>query len=179
MDVDLSFLILCPDRNRGGLRNTVGSITSYAWNRPSICVVGEDATAAEVKELKEFCPTYKGENTITSLINVGMKKIKTDWAFILFSGSRIPTFLEHKLRNFVKEETDVLFPVVDRKWDFISGSFNGVLINTKFFKKAGEFPTVSMQKQGMNDFEMAKMFWALGALEAGVTFKAIVGMRII
>lgn len=177
--MDVGFLILCPDRNKGGLRNTTGSIRSYAWDRDMIAVVGNDATTADVKELKEFCPTHKGEDTITSLVNVGMKKLKNDWAFIMFSGSRIPVFLEKKIAMFALKDTDVLFPVVDRKWDFISGSFNGVLINRKFFEKAGEFPTVDMQKQGVNDFEMAKMFWALGAMEQGVTFKAIVGMRII
>jgi hypothetical protein len=177
--MDVGFVILCPDRNVGGLRNTLGSVTHHSYNRESICVVGEDATAAELKELKQHCETHKGANTITSLINVGMKKIKHEWAFIVFSGSRIQPYLERKIETFAKNDTDVLFPVVDRKCNFIDGSFNGVLFNKKFFAKVGEFVTADMQKQGLNDFELAKMFWAVDAIGHGCTFKAIVGMRVI
>lgn len=177
--MDIGFIILCPDRNVGGLRNTLGSIQHHSYNREAICVVGNDVLSASLKEMKQFCETYKGENTITSLINLGLKKLKHDWAFLIFSGGRIPAFLERKLNLFTKNDTDVLFPVIDRKINFIDGSFNGVMINTKFFAKVGEFSTTEMVKEGINDFELAKMLWAIQAIEKGCNFKAIVGMRII
>lgn len=177
--MDVGFLILNPERNVAGLKSTLGSIRHYAYNRESICIVGNDANTKEIKEMKEYCQTHKGENTMTSLINVGMKKMQHDWAFLLFSGSRIPTFLERKFSIFCKDPKDVLFPVVDGKYNFVEGSFNGVLINTKTFREIGEFPDVVMENQGKNDFEIAKMFWAAKALEHGIKFKAIVGMRII
>lgn len=177
--MDVGFLVLCPDRNIAGLKNTLGSIRHYSYDREAICIVGEDANIDDVKEFKDLCETHKSGNTITSLINTGMKKIKHEWAFILFSGSRIQQYLERKFELFAKKETDVLFPVVDHKYDFIDGSFNGVMINTKFFKKVGDFQTADMQKAGLNDFEFAKMLWAINANNQGVTFKAIVGMRII
>ena len=142
-------------------------------------MVGENTTTTELKEFKVICPTYKGEDTITSLINVGMKKIKNDWAFLLFAGSRIPTYLEHKIATLVKKEQDVLFPVVARKSDFISGSFNGVLMNRKFFYEVGEFEVIKMKKPDLNDFELAKLFWAVDAMDKGVCFKAVVGMKVI
>lgn len=177
--MDVGFLILSPDRNVAGLRNTIGSIKNNSYNRESLCVVGETANADDLKEMREYCPTYKGKDTITSLVNVGMKKLKHEWAFVLFGGSRIPTYLERKFEAFCKSEKDVLFPVVDGKYDFIEGSFNGVMINTRFFQHVGDFPTTTMQKYGMTDFELAKMFWAVDAAEHGVQFKAIVGMKII
>lgn len=177
--MDVGFVILCPERNIGGLKNTLGSIRFHSYNRDSICVVGKDTTSTELADMNKFAPTFKGEDTITSLINIGMKKIKHDWACILFSGSRIPAYIEKKIAVWAGSESDVLFPVVDRKWEFSEGSFNGVVINTKFFAKVGDFPAVAMMKAGLNDFEFAKMLWAMQAAEHGCKFKAIVGMRII
>lgn len=177
--MDIGIIILCPDRNIGGLRNSVGSIQHHMYDRDILGVVGEDASPQEIKEMKQICPIHKGENTITSLINVGMKKNKHDWGFIMFSGSRVPNYVEHKLIAFCKSDNEILFPVIDKKWSFVEGSFNGVLINTKFFKKIGDFPCQTMQKQGMNDFELAKLFWAIDAIDQGCKFRAIVGMRVI
>lgn len=177
--MDYGFVILSPDRNVAGLKNTLGSIRFYSYNRQAICIVDEDAPSSEVKEMKKMCDVYKGENTLTSLINAGMKKNKHEWAFIMFAGSRIPPSLEYKLDLWAKKDSDVVFPVVDRKWQFVEGSFNGVFINKKFFNSVGDFPTATMKKQGFNDFELAKMFWAVDALDKGCTFKAIVGMKVI
>lgn len=177
--MDLGFIILCPDRNIAGLRNTLGSIRHHCYDRESIAVVGNDATAGDIKEFKEYCTTYKAKDTITSLINTGMLKLRHEWGFIVFGGSRFQPYVERKVATFIKTEKDVLFPVVDRRCDFVSGSFNGVLINRKFFEEIGEFPEATMVKDGMNDFEMAKMFWACDAIEKGVVFKGIVGLKII
>jgi hypothetical protein len=177
--MDVGFIILCPDRRIGGLKNTLGSIRCHSYNREAICVVGDDTTDEELKSFKQICETHKGDNTITSLINTGMKKLRQEWACLLFSGSRIPSYIEWKFSSWIKDEKDVLFPVVDRKHDFITGSLNGVVINRRFFEEVGNFPTVTMKKHGLNDFEFAKMFWAIDAIEKGCKFKAIVGMRVI
>lgn len=177
--MDVGIVILCPDRNIGGLRNTAGSVRCHTYDREFICVVPEDATASDMKEFKAVCPTHKGENTMTSLINVGMKKIKSEWAFMIFAGSRLQPTIEHRFSTLCTSEKDVIFPVIDRKWQFMEASFNGVLMNKKFFAEVGDFPSVTMQKAGLNDFEFAKMLWALDAIEKGCTFKAIVGMRVI
>lgn len=177
--MDLGYVILCPDRNIGGIQNSFGSIKYHCDSRDCIAVVGQDVTKEELKEMEKICPTFNAGSTITSLINIGMKKTKNEWAFLMFSGSRIQHFLERKLTFFAKNMKDVLFPVVDRRCNFVDGSFNGVLINTKFFTEVGEFPTQTADKSNINDFELAKMLWACQALENGVRFKAIVGMKII
>ena len=178
--MDVGFIILCPDRNVGGLRNSVGGIRHRSYDRECLAVVPGDTSPKEIKEMKEHCPAvWKGKDTITSLINTGMKRVKQEWGFIIFAGSRIPAFIEKKFITFANAPTDILFPVVERRFDFVSGSFNGVLINKEFFKKVGNFTEGDLQKQGMNDFEMAKFLWSITAIENGAMFKGIVGMRVI
>jgi hypothetical protein len=177
--MDLGFVVLCPDRRIGGLKNTLGSIQAHTYDRDALCVVGDDATAVELEEFNSLCPTYRGKNTVTSLINLGVKKCRHDWAFLMFSGSRLPRHIERKLTSFCTSDRDVLFPGVDGKYDFVEGSFNGVVINTKFFEEVGNFPCNVMAKAGLNDFEFAKMLWAIDAMDRGVVFKSIVGMKII
>lgn len=177
--MDVGFLILGPDRNVAGLRNTLSSICHYSYDRSSIYVVGNDATEDDVHNFQKYCKTYKGEKTITSLVNVGMHKIENEWACIVFAGSRIPPGIEKKWLNFCKKESDVLYPIVEGRYNFVDGSFNGVLINTQFFKKVGCFPSAIMHKLGMNDFEFVKLLWATDAVEHGATFKGIIGMRVI
>jgi hypothetical protein len=177
--IDFAFVVLCPDRSLAGLKNTLGSIRHFSSDRESLAIVGKDANSADMKEFKTLCPTHKGKDTITSLVNVGMKKLKHEWGLMLFGGSRIPMTLERKLRTFLVGQKDVLYPVVDRRCDFVSGSFNGVLINKEFFDEVGNFPESAMVKEDFNDFEAAKLFWSLDAIGKGATFKGIVGMKII
>jgi hypothetical protein len=177
--IDVSFIVLCPDRRVGGLKNTLGSIQYHTYARRSLCVVGEDVFADELIDMKKLAPTFVGANTITSLINKGMKECHSDWGFIVFSGSRVCPYIEKRFESLAKKESDILFPTVDRKCDFVSGSFNGVLMNKNFFNKVGDFPSHKMEKAGLNDFEFSKLLWAIDAITNGVTFKAVVGMKII
>ena len=177
--LDIGIIVLCPDRNIGGLKNTVASVTHHCWNRECIGIVGNDATKEELAEMGEICPSYKGKDTITSLVNKGMRHLKHEWGFIIFGGSRVQHFLERKFTTFANYENEILFPIVERRCNFVDGSFNGVLINKKFFKTVGKFPEADLQKEGINDFEMAKLFWAIDAIEKGAKFKGIIGMRVI
>lgn len=177
--MDLGFVILCPDKDARALRNTVRSIRHFT-DRDAICVVGNNAGPHDIKKLKEWCDNvHKGKDTITSLMNAGMKRIKHDWAFILFAGSQIKPFLEQRLSRFVTSDKDILFPVVADKYNFVEGSCNGILINRHTFKEIGDMPEAPMHKQGFNDFEVSKVFWANDALNYGCQFKGIVGLRII
>jgi len=177
--MDIGFIVLCPDHKFADLKNSLGSIKRHCYNRECIGVVGNNATADDIKKMKEICPIHKGKETITSLVNVGMKKIKHDWAFIIFGGSRVTPCLERRFISFVKSDKDVLYPVVERKCNFVEGCFNGVLFNTQFFKAVGDLPDAVAEKQNFNDFEIAKLLWSTDAIAQGAQFKGIVGMRII
>jgi hypothetical protein len=177
--MDLGFIVLCPNKNIAGLRHSLCSIRNNSYNREALAVVANNVNATELKEMKELCPTHKGKDTIASMINAGMKKMKNEWAFLIFEGGRIQPYLEKKLVQFAKTQNDILFPVFERGIDFVSGPFNGVLINTKFFEEVGCFPDISVFKEdGMNEFEMAKLFWCIEAIEKKAVFKAIVGMKV-
>lgn len=178
--LDLSVVILCPERNISGVKCTAYAVQRYfSEGLEMICITGNNATASEIKEMKVFCPTYKGKDTITSLINTGINKIKGKWALLMYAGSSVRPFVERKLRYFAESPKDVLYPVVGMKMNFVEGSSNGILINKETFKEVGEFPEHKMQKAGVNDFELAKLFWATKAIECGCKFKGIVGLRII
>jgi len=177
--MDLGFLILCPNKDDLALRNTVRSIRHYS-ERDIISVVGDNASPHDIKKMKEWCSdVYKGKDTITSLLNTGMKRIKNDWAFILFEGSIIRPMLERKLCRFVTSEKDIIFPVVAGKYNFVEGSCNGILVNRNTFKEVGDFPAASMSREDFNEFEVSKMFWAEDAISKGCQFKGIVGLRIL
>jgi hypothetical protein len=177
--LDIGIIVLCPDRNVGGLKNTTGSIKHHFWDRECIAVAGNDVTKEELAQMAQYCPSYKGKNTITSLVNKGMRHLKHEWGFIIFGGSRVQPFMERKFVSFANKQSDILFPIVERRCNFVDGSFNGVLINKKFFKVVGKFPEDDLIKDGMNDFEMAKLLWTVDAMEKGGKFKGIIGMRVI
>jgi hypothetical protein len=175
---EFGFVILCPERNLGGLNNTVNSIKSNFPECSYVCAVGDDVQKGELSEMIGICNTVKAGNTITSLINVGMKHSDAEWNVIVFSGSWLNTNLINKAKTFIKSDRDVLFPVVDFKCNFVDGSMNGIVLHRKMFEDAGDFPTGAMQKAGVSDIEMAKLFWAIEAIEKGAIFKGIVGMRV-
>jgi hypothetical protein len=178
--MDVGIVVLCPDRNPAALKNTVGSVRYSLYNRDCIAVVPKDTSPKEIQECKTHCENiYKGKETITSLVNVGMKRLKQEWGFVVFAGSRVMHFLERKWDTFVKSDKDILYPIVDRKCNFVDGSFNGVLFNRKFYQEVGDIPDTPMEKPGLNDFEFAKLLWASDALNKGAIFKGIIGMRII
>jgi hypothetical protein len=177
--MNITYVILCPDRNIQSLKITVNSIRNNCCNNNIVAVAAESVTTKELKEFKEICDCVKAGNTITSLINAGFKKVKQDWVFLIFAGSRVTKYLERKLELFAKSEKDVLYPILNHYLGFIEGSFNGVLIHKSFFVQAGDFPTITAQKQQFNDFEFAKFMWSLSAIEQGVVFKGIVGMKIV
>lgn len=176
--MDVGIIILCPDMDAMSLRNTVKSISYHPNERECIAVVPKTINVKTIKNYKEYCQTYKGGDTITSLVNVGMKRLKHDWGFIVFAGSRVSRFVDRKWDAFVKSDKDILYPIVEKKCDFVSGSFNGVLINQSFFKEVGEFTSEPIEKPQFNDFEFSKLLWATDAIEKEASFKGIIGMKV-
>ncbi len=173
------FLILCPDKNVNGLKNTIKSFDQVYTDCPRICLVGNNVTADELKKMNEVCETHKGGETITSLINLGMKKTKVDWNVIVFAGSWVRPIIYKEFQLFVKNDKDILYHVVDRKYNFCEASMNGIIINKNTFIEVGNFPTAPMEKANLNDIELIKLFWSMDAIAKGCTFKAILGMKIV
>lgn len=165
-----SFLIICPDHSLNLLKTTVSSIKNHYPNLPYIAVVDEDTTKEDVAEMKKNCPIYKGKNTITSLINVGMRHSPSDWVFMIFAGSNVRPKLDEKFSFYTTNDKDVLFPIANNKYNFIEATLNGLCINKKTFKEVGE-----LSEDGK--LEMIKAEWASNAIDYGCRFKAIIGSK--
>jgi hypothetical protein len=173
------YVILCPDRNVGGLRSTIGSINNYHPEAAMVCVVGDDTSDEEFAELNRYCRTIKSGGTITSLINCGMKETEGEWNALVFAGSWVRPNFRRKLDLFIRQETDILFPVVDWKTNFVDGSMNGLVMNKQMFATIGDWLPAAFDAVGVPEMEVVKAQWAVKARLHGCLFKAIIGMRVV
>lgn len=169
--LDFGFVILCSEHAVKLLQSTANSIKRRYPGVSYLCATDDTAKPRDIKEMKEICPTFKGKNTFSSLINVGLKNSKSDWNFIVFAGSTIPSKLDLRYFYFVDNEKDILFPIVENKTDFISGTLNGILIHKETFKEIG-----NIENEG--NLEFVKTIWASKAVTKGCRFKAIYGIKI-
>jgi hypothetical protein len=169
----ITFLILCPELNYGGLRSTVSSVKSNFAKSNIICMVGTNANAEDMREIGRLCPVIKAGNTITSLINSGVKKIKTEWCFLIMSGCMTRNTMLRKYNAFLKNEKEILYSVVDKStWLFPDSTINGMLLNKQIIKEVGDFP------DDEENIVNSKLVWSSKALEKGYKFKGIVGTKL-
>lgn len=165
------FVILCPEHAIALLKATAKSIRSLYEGFPFICVTDSSANEADMAEMKTICPTYKAKDTITSLINTGMKFAPSDWNFLICAGTTLRQNLHTRYSFFIESEKDILFPIADKKTDFVDGTLNGLFINKKTWNEVGEMASVG-------PLEVVKLMWALEAVEKGVKFKALANMKL-
>lgn len=170
-DLKCGFIVLCTENNPDLLRYTFRSIQCRYGTPPIIAVADDSAKDQEITEMKTICPTYKGQKTFTSLINLGFDKAETDWNFVLIAGTTMRGSLDLKMSCFVNTEKDILFPISEGKTNFIEATLNGLLINKKTFKAIGDMPEEE-------SLEMSKAEWAMKAIDYGCKFKAIIGAKL-
>lgn len=168
--IKFSIIILCPDCSTGALKTTTDSIKLAFSDVPYYAVVGENAKP--IMELSKYCPVHKGGETITSLIDEGIKHSTTDWNLVVMAGSWLREHVVWKYQYFARSEKDILYPVIDRKIGFDEASINGIYINKIAMKEVGDFGDEG------TDIKIVKLFWALDALKKGYHFKAIVGAKL-
>lgn len=123
------------------------------------------------KEMNEICPTCKGKETYTSLINAGLKSPPAEWNFVVIAGTYVRHRLDNKYSMFMESEKDILFPIVDNKYNFVDATINGLLVHKNCLKEIGPMAEIG-------PFEICKMMWALEAIEKGYKFKAILGAKL-
>ena len=171
-DLDICVVILSFTGDVKEITKTYVSADLLNKKHPCI-VVGPDSVEINFEELNiAGVPVLKGGTCVTSLFDTGITHALNDWAYMVFAGTTIRKNIDLKLSRYVESEKDVLFPVVDRIWNFIDGSMNGVLINKNFFNQIGDFGSG-------NPLKLTKLDWAGRAVEKGCRFKAIVGALII
>jgi hypothetical protein len=169
--VPFGFIVLYPNYNFRNLKVTVRSIKGLATDSSILIAAPQDIPDIAKKEASVLAPIIKGKNTHTSLINQGLKKTESDWNFIIYAGSTLKYRFFHKYAYFLEDERDVMFPIVDWKYDFVNGTMNGIFMNKKFFKIVGDFEDVELN--------LSKLEWATRATERGARLKALMGVRIV
>jgi hypothetical protein len=172
-DLNFGFVVLCHNHDTSLVKLTVRTIhRSYGEEIPLICVADNSVNKDDMKELKEICPSYKGKDSWSSLINVGMKRAKAEWNFIIVAGTVVKRGLDTSFSFFLGDEKDIMFPIAEGKTDFVDGTLNGLFMNKKFYKEVGDMATE-------NPLDICKLMWALEAIEKGAQFKAILGTKMI
>ena len=161
-DLDMTICIISMDGDFSKIEKTKKTSEFLAKKYPVIGVIPESKTV-----MPASLPVYQGGNCVTSMIDKAMNECKSDWAYIVFAGSVMKKQIDKKLSYYVEKKQDVLFPVVDRIYNFITGSMNGILMNKEFYHEVGEFGSG-------NSLQDTKVLWAEKALNKGVKFKAIV-----
>ena len=101
--------------------------------------------------------------------DIALKNCDTEWCFLLHAGSCLHFDIIRKLSKFITSDSDIIFPVKNRIYDFIKNPLNGLLINKKTYNKIGVFGKD-------NPEDIIKLLWAADAAKAGCFFKAIVGI---
>jgi hypothetical protein len=179
----IGFVIISPEPNIARLGDTVRSIRYVFGDKASIvCSVAKGVGKVRIDEMRGVCSTVEGGATVTSLINRGMKASEGDgWRVLVMEGARIPRGIESRYSRWIKSDKDVLFPiVVSHNLDgmplkimanFEDCTLNGIAIHTGLFREVGNFSD--------NPIAISKSFWAVGALQKGAAFKAILGVKII
>ena len=172
--LNFGFVILSPDHDLGRLQSTVNS-----EDTPRVCATVKNVKSEVLREMNGICPTFRGGNTFTSLINKGVAKGHKEWNLIIIEGTIVKRGMEWKYSRFIENEKDILYPIVaeydrsgmpvDLHTSFDNATLNGIFIHQSTFKMIGNF--------GDNPLEIEKLLWALNAINKGCKFKAILGAR--
>ncbi len=166
-------MVLCPNLDIPALRNTVRRIGFFFPEAPCVAVKPKGTSRAVTAEMKAICEVAAGKETDLSLINAGLKKSSRDWNFIIYAGAVIRPRFYVRYDRFLQDEKDVMFPIVNSmQTDFIEGTMNGLLIHKKTWEDVGPF-------EEKVDMFVGKALWAYEAKQKGVTFKALLGAKMI
>jgi len=161
-DLDMEVAILSTDGINKNIDITISSMSKFSKNYEYFVVMPKCLKNGEYKH-----PLIIAQDTITEMFNEGMKRLKKPWIYFVFAGSKMRKNIDSKLSAYITTKKDVLFPVVDRVWNFVDGSMNGIIISKDLIEETGHFISG-------NDLEFTKLEWADRAINKGAKFKGIV-----
>jgi hypothetical protein len=165
-ELSLTVGILAANKSFEQIRTSYESVFSLRYEASRLVAIMESEDDSELKQ-KKINYIKKGI-CLTSMIDELCKVSSTDWIYIVFAGRKLPKNIDGKLSRYIQSYKDVIFPVVNRVWNFVDGSLDGLLINKKFHSEVGNF--------GSGDnLNFTKLVWADKAMSLGARFKAIVG----
>lgn len=161
-DIDMEVAVLCLDSSSKGIDRTAKSFVNFSRKYDFFVIIPKNSALSEF-----YYPIFKSNDCITCMLNESFKMSKSEWIYFIVSGTPIKKNIDLKLSRYINGINDVIFPVVNRVWNFVDGSINGMLVNRKFFNEVGNFITG-------NDLKLTKLEWASRAILKGAKFKAIV-----
>lgn len=163
-ELNMTLGILSLDANPHGIQRTINASNFLTFDCDKIVAIPQET----IIENTFGCKIVQGGNCITSMMDMIQKNLKTDWVYYVFAGTNLRKNVDHKNFSYVESYKDVLFPVVDRIWNFVDGSMNGILISNQFYNEVGQFGSGK-------SLQITKLLWAERAIALGGRFKAIVG----
>jgi hypothetical protein len=157
--------VLSLDCNPYAINKTINSSQFLYLKHDTKIIIPQDKASEFKMEGREL---IQGGMCITSMIDSACSNSSTDWVYIVLAGTTILKGVDCKISKYIKSDRDILFPVVDRIWNFVDGSINGLLINRHFHGEVGDMGF------GKN-LQYTKLIWADKAIQKGAKFKGIVG----
>ena len=168
--IDFSIVVLCADRKPKNLSATVRSVRNFV-DCPCVAVVPKGTSQSIVEEMKPLCSTYRGGMTYTSLINDGLKKVKSDWAIILFAGVILRPNFWKKYTVFIDSDKDIIYHIDADHREFCNATLNGMMLHKDALKNIGPLPEIANLEEG-------KVVWAYNAIQCGYRLKGLLGVRL-
>lgn len=165
INLNLTVCVICTNSVGSGIKRTIESCFYLDHPCENIILVKNDFDTNQLES--SWGRVVSGGTAITDMIDLGCKNAKTDWVYFVLAGTRLQKRIDSKNALHVTSYRDVLFPVINRKWNFIDATLNGLLLNKNFHQEVGDFGSG-------NDLVVTKLIWAEKALHLGVKFKAIV-----
>jgi hypothetical protein len=172
ISTSVDFIILCPERNYGGLKSTVHSIQGSMPESSILCVVGKDASNEEIKEFSNLCPIVKSGKTYTSLMNTGLSKCKksSEWQIIVMAGMTVRYGAIKRYDTFCTDKKQIFYQIIDRKWKFNEASIHGLCMQKQAFQEIGPFD------EEEDNLQLVKLLWANQAFNKGYQLRGLVGV---
>ena len=167
--LDMTIAVLAHEKSLAEIKRTFDSLVNLQFDYKRILCVSEKSDInSPIFDNTALC---KAGNCMTSLIDAACKIAKTEWLFFVFAGSYMPKNIDNKNSRYAQDYRDVVFPVVNRQWNFIDATMNGLLISKQFHEEVGDFGTG-------NQLDITKLIWADKAMQKGAKFKAVVGAKL-
>lgn len=167
-DIDVGFVIITPENNPRHVEITVSSISAKYKNKPFVTIVTDAIIDQTMSEISRIGKVFLAKNTYSSLLSIGMKNAPAEWNMIVISGTQLRNQAHRKYSCFIDSPKDILFPIVDRKMNFVDGTVNGIFVHKNVYSELGDMPDTP----NLNECKAA---WGSLAVANGYKFKGIVG----
>lgn len=168
-DLNISMGIVIVDNNFKKINETL-KFNYEHYEKYEKIIITNNLDYPYYSQDKEYKKYYSNSFQILENYDLVMKNCKTEWCFLVQAGTYLRKNIIKKLTQFIFEDTDILFPVKNRIYEFIKNPLNGLLINKNTYNKIGRFGKD-------NPEEIIKLLWGADAAKLGCKFKAIVGLQ--